>query len=217
MNHQPSGFRSSDIDERPLTRRAQAKLETRDKVLQAAKRLFISRGYESATIRDIAAEAGMSTGAVFANFTDKTDLFHAVLSADLDAQIGLVRGLIDHPGPVEEALASLFSAGYELHLQQLPLLQAATSLSWTEGLEGRFGERPTVAALLELVTQILNRSVARGELGSGADTRLMAEMLWDAYISNYRRALFDNWGLQQLNARFAELTAIILSGARQPY
>jgi AcrR family transcriptional regulator len=214
MNHQPSGFRPTEAEDRPLTRRAQAKLETRDKVLKAAKRLFISRGYEHATIRDIAAEAGMSTGAVFANFTDKTDLFHAVLHADVDAQIDLVKDVASQPGPIADALVAVFGAGYEVHISQLPLLQAATSLSWTAGLEGRFGDRPTSTALLDLVEQMLRAAAARGELAADADTRLMSEMLWDSYISNYRRALFDNWGLTELKGRFAEQTAVILAGAR---
>src|SRR3546814_6547492 len=48
------------------TRRTLAKQQTRAKVLAAARRLFSEEGYEGATIRDIAAAAGMSTGAVFA-------------------------------------------------------------------------------------------------------------------------------------------------------
>ena len=63
---------------RAPTRRALAKQQTRAKVLAAARRLFSEQGYEGATIRDIAAAAGMSTGAVFANFTDKSDLFREI-------------------------------------------------------------------------------------------------------------------------------------------
>ncbi|MCR5878423.1 TetR/AcrR family transcriptional regulator [Phenylobacterium sp. J367] len=67
------------------TRRALAKQQTRAKVLAAARRLFSEQGYEGATIRDIATAAGMSTGAVFANFTDKSDLFREIMTADMEA------------------------------------------------------------------------------------------------------------------------------------
>src|ERR1700759_2680024 len=67
------------------TRRALAKQQTRAKVLAAARRLFSEQGYEGATIRDIAAAAGMSTGAVFANFTDKSDLFREIMLTDMAA------------------------------------------------------------------------------------------------------------------------------------
>src|SRR5947208_16222081 len=67
------------------TRRALAKQQTRAKVLAAARRLFSEEGYEGATIRDIAAAAGMSTGAVFANFTDKSDRFREIMVSDMAA------------------------------------------------------------------------------------------------------------------------------------
>src|SRR3954451_12149683 len=66
-------------------RRALAKQQTRQKVLAAARRLFSEEGYEGATIRDIAAAAGMSTGAVFANFSDKSDLFREIMADDMEA------------------------------------------------------------------------------------------------------------------------------------
>lgn len=60
-------------------RRTRAKAQTYQRVLDAARGLFAAEGgYEAATIRDIAKAAGMSTGAVFANFEDKADLYKAV-------------------------------------------------------------------------------------------------------------------------------------------
>jgi AcrR family transcriptional regulator len=61
-----------------LNRRQQAKAVTRQKVLDAAKNLFATVGYKAATIRGIAKGAGMSTGAVFANFEDKDALYLAI-------------------------------------------------------------------------------------------------------------------------------------------
>src|SRR5579871_6952834 len=65
------GDAHASAEGRPLTRRALAKQHTRRRLLDAAKRLFNERGYEAATVRDIAAAAGLSTGAVFASFSDK--------------------------------------------------------------------------------------------------------------------------------------------------
>jgi len=214
MNHLPARFSPREADPRRMTRRAQAKQITYDKVLQAAKRLFIARGYEASTIRGIAAEAGMSTGAVFANFTDKTDLFHAVLNADLEAHLALVGGIVQHPGPIEAGLSELFSIGYQVQIEQLPLLQAAASLSWTEGLGGELGDRPPADKVLDMATEMLERATIRKELSATADLRLAAEMLWDCYVANYRRAIFDNWNLDQLNARLARQIELILAGAR---
>jgi len=81
----PSKTNDTDSETPRLNRRQAAKVRTRQKVLDAARALFAERGYEPATIRDIAKGAGMSTGAVFASFTDKPELFDAILSDDFAA------------------------------------------------------------------------------------------------------------------------------------
>lgn len=210
MNHVPI----RDAPVRPLTRRALAKQETHGKILQAAKRLFISRGYEAATIRDIAAEAGMSTGAVFANFTDKHDLFQAVLQADFEVHSALVEDAVNYAGPIEDALTALFAVGYSLHLDQLPLLQAATGLSWTSGLAGELGDRPIVENVQRLVREMLTKAIDRKEIAADTDVALVAGMVWDIYLASYRLALFADWEADKLTARFNAQMRIILNGLR---
>ena len=55
MKHVSPNEVSSEIRAKGPTRRALAKLQTRNKVLAAARQLFSEHGYEGATIRDIAA------------------------------------------------------------------------------------------------------------------------------------------------------------------
>jgi AcrR family transcriptional regulator len=62
---------------------------TRAKVLAAARTCFDTLGYERAVLRDIANTAGVSTGSVFSNFTDKADLYRAVYGhAPVSAEMG---------------------------------------------------------------------------------------------------------------------------------
>lgn len=62
-----------------LNRREAAKLRTRQRVVDAATALFKEVGYEKATIRAIAKRTGMSTGAVFANFENKAELWTEIM------------------------------------------------------------------------------------------------------------------------------------------
>ena len=48
--------------------------QTKEKIIQAAIRLFEERGYEKTTSNDIAAEAGVSVGSFYVYFTDKRQL-----------------------------------------------------------------------------------------------------------------------------------------------
>jgi len=78
MTDEPTNVCAPDKAPR-RTARAAAKARTYQKVLEAAADLFGKPGgYEAATIRSIAAAAGMSTGAVFASFEDKAAMYRAV-------------------------------------------------------------------------------------------------------------------------------------------
>ena len=120
---------SSNETQPRLNRRQAAKVRTRQKVLDAARGLFAERGYEPATIRDIAKGAGMSTGAVFANFQDKAELFEAVLTEDM---AGLAEVMLNGAGDgsTRDRLVNALTAGYHGSLDQLPLFQAIVARSW---------------------------------------------------------------------------------------
>jgi AcrR family transcriptional regulator len=50
-------------------------------VLDAARRVFLARGYHGATLEQIAEEAGFSKGVLYSQFDSKADLFLALLEA----------------------------------------------------------------------------------------------------------------------------------------
>jgi AcrR family transcriptional regulator len=64
-------------------------------VLAAAERLFAARGYESATIEDIAREAGVSRGTPSYFFGSKRSLYEAVLAEALARARRAVKPAID--------------------------------------------------------------------------------------------------------------------------
>jgi AcrR family transcriptional regulator len=60
---------------------ADAKQATRARILEVAQRLFQEKGFDEATIRDIAAKVGMATGTLFNYFTSKEDVAVALAEA----------------------------------------------------------------------------------------------------------------------------------------
>lgn len=202
------------VSERP-NRRAENKARTRQKVLEAAKSLFMQRGYEGATMRDIAAEAGLSTGALFANFTDKADLFNEVILADFETQHDKITEALAGAKSVKDKILAMMSAGYTFHLSQLPLLQAGISVSWSHGLNGELGERPVWRTVTDFLVELLESGVAKGELRDDFDRALLADIMWDTYLANYRRAVFGGWGLEQLKGRLEQQIELLLSAVRR--
>ena len=93
--------------------------ETKAALLEAAARVFARRGYDGASISEITSEAGLTSGAVYARYASKAELFNATLEAyaerDLDQLLGsggpdLVEALtavgatIDRREPTEASL-----------------------------------------------------------------------------------------------------------------
>ena len=197
------------------TRRALAKQQTRAKVLAAARRLFSEQGYEGATIRDIAAAAGMSTGAVFANFSDKSDLFREIMITDMAALADAMREALGRGSGAEDSLLKIFMAGYAFYKTQLPLARAAFSVGWSPEDGPALRRAPPVDQLRDLMAEALNRGVAAGELVEGSDVELRAHMLFETYLSNYPQAIFEGWSLDSLEARSRDQIRILLAGARR--
>ena len=60
-------------------KKAEQSEATRTALLQAARELFTERGYAGTATEDIAQRAGVTRGALYYQFGDKSGLFHAVL------------------------------------------------------------------------------------------------------------------------------------------
>jgi AcrR family transcriptional regulator len=212
MKHVPGSLHADQAAEvRVPTRRALAKQQTRAKVIAAARRLFSESGYEGATIRDIAAEAGMSTGAVFANFTDKADLFREIMVTDMQSLAEVMRDAAAKGRTVEDAILRAFGAGYAFYRSQLPLARAAFSISWSPDQGGELRTLPPVQALHDIISEQLSLGVERGELSQEAEIKLRTQMLFDAYLANYPEAIFHGWGLDALQARARDQIRVILA------
>ena len=63
----------------PRLSRAEQNDRNRALLLDAARRVFLERGYYAATLDQIADEAGFSKGAVYSRFASKADMFLALL------------------------------------------------------------------------------------------------------------------------------------------
>ena len=195
-----------------LNRRQAAKVRTRQKVLEAARTLFGERGYEPATIRDIAKGAGMSTGAVFANFQDKAELFEAVLSEDMEKLAGTLKAAAAAETSLRARLLAALVAGYHGTLDQLPLVQAVVARSWFQPVAAEMRTRASVKALVMVVSDALQAGVREGELRQDVDLRLLSDLIYETWLSNFRRAAYDGWTLPQLTTQISKQLDVILAG-----
>jgi len=140
-------------------RRARRKAETRQRLLDAARELFASRGYDATRPQDIARAADLATGTFYVHFDDKRDAFVAFTeqaAEELMAQIGERRA--DAHG-FEERLARSLGALFDYAEHNPGVLSAA------------FADAAVIAAGVPTGASLRDRladSLARG-LRSGMD------------------------------------------------
>ena len=194
-----------------MNRRQAAKIRTRGKVLDAARGLFAERGYDAATIRDIAKGAGMSTGAVFANFQDKAELFETVLADELGELLNAIQTGAPKDGAVTERLTSALAAGYHRSLDHLPLMQAMIARSWFQPDDADKRTRGFIKPIVETLVAILQDGIRSGELRQDLDLPLLGRMIWDVYISNFRMAAYDGWDITRLEPHVRKQMDMILA------
>ena len=78
---------------------------TREDILEAAARIFPLRGYHQASVDEIAAEAGLSTGAVYSNFESKAELFLALYECHMERHAAELEEMVRSGDTPEAQLA----------------------------------------------------------------------------------------------------------------
>ena len=113
----------------PKTRRDRRVAARKSQILEAAAHVFSQKGYERATIREIAAAADLSEGSLYNYFKDKLELLIGVAEAYADGVTRQIDSL--KAANFEEVMAQLlsdrFRSGRERRLFMLFLYEARLS------------------------------------------------------------------------------------------
>lgn len=91
--------------------------ETRQLLLQCAKKEFMEKGYSKASLRSICKEAGVTTGALYFFFQDKDDLFCSLVSDSLMRIMELIK---EHQQFEEnEAKEEILSSSHDMESERI--------------------------------------------------------------------------------------------------
>src|SRR5882757_9052064 len=92
---------------RVRSRQAERTEATRQKLLAAAERIFARDGFEAARLEDIAAGAGYTRGAFYANYGGKEEIFFALLEQWTRQRIDSVTAVLRRQKSPQQKLAAL--------------------------------------------------------------------------------------------------------------
>lgn len=151
-----------------LSRQQARTAATRRKLLQAAELLFARDGFEATRLEDIAAEAGYTRGAFYANFQSKEDIFFALLEHWVAQRIEEVNALLRrHPGAAEQLRALREHYAQNARDRQLALLALEFKLFTLRHPKAaarfrarRQGLRSCGSELLQRLSKSLGRSLS---------------------------------------------------------
>lgn len=141
--------------------------DTRAEILEAAKRVFGELGYDRATVRGIAAEAGVDASLIYHYYGAKDELFAASIDLPIPPYETLRSVFEGDAGNIGRRLAETFFLVWEQEEARASLLGILRSAMG--------GEDQAVAAFRQFLTTAILEQVA--PLIPGDDSKLRALMM----------------------------------------
>ncbi|WP_215145335.1 TetR/AcrR family transcriptional regulator [Exiguobacterium qingdaonense] len=83
-------------------------MDGKSKILDAARRVIIRNGVNGATVRAIATEADMTTGAIYHHYKNKEDLLYDLLNESLSVSSQIAREVTNVPLPKDQIKKEIF-------------------------------------------------------------------------------------------------------------
>ncbi|GAA5034081.1 TetR/AcrR family transcriptional regulator [Microbacterium fluvii] len=149
--------------------RAERAEQTRSRIVEAARDVFIERGYRAASLRDVAAAAGISHPGLLKHFGSKELLLEAVVAAFESANEADLLGSPEFADPADElpymkvARRNATLPGY------LPLFAALAGEASAHGHPSHERMRQRYARLREMSSDLLEEAVAHGLVAADRD------------------------------------------------
>src|SRR5215472_3423434 len=97
---------------------------TRGRILESALNLFRERGFDETTMRDIAAAAGVATGAAYYYFRSKEELVMAFYVRTADEARGLIPAQLGHSRDLGKRIHAIIDTKLDQFAQHRRLMVA---------------------------------------------------------------------------------------------
>jgi len=139
---------------------------TRHLLLQAALKSFADRGYAATSVQEIVDAARVSKPALYYYFTDKADLFQALVDQAHDERYQLMQDAAARGTTVVEKLEEIVAAIFEFSLQNRELMRLAFATAFAASGEapGQMRCREKGKRNFELLRALIEQGQKSGEL-----------------------------------------------------
>jgi AcrR family transcriptional regulator len=183
---------------------APAGASTRVRLLAAAYELLVQEGYQATTVQGVARRAGLTSGAIYANFVNKQELMSlAVLDhwGHVQLQLG---ALMANPDVVADDVAAGDDwahhglVRYLAHLLSEPAGPEHRALTEVTGAVMRDPDDSPLLSGLEVLDHVYRQSIERAKEAGTIDPGLATDALVALLRGIYLGAITSkSWGMEQ--------------------
>ena len=203
------GIRSS-----PLGLREKNKAEKLQRIRKAARALFVKRGYDDTTMRDIAKRADVGFGTLFTYASDKRDLLFLIFNDELDDVVDSAFVRAAKEQVFLDQLVAYFS-GFYIFFAPQPELSRVVLREMTLYLKGRQAEQfqASCSRITGHLASFVAQALTARRLGTREDPQLVAQALLSTFASEIRRWItVDDPALKHGLARLRRMLALQVTG-----
>jgi AcrR family transcriptional regulator len=174
--HTPPGTRKARLRQASQERRDQLKHDVRQAILDASTILFLERGYQGFSLRQVAERIGYSPGTIYLYFADKDAIVQAIMAQGASYFAQMLTGAAQTDNP-QERLRAIgrayidFGLTYPAHFQ-LMFLQRPDILVPADA-----AALPETAALFDLWQTAVQQAMDAGVIPAG-DARSIGDAYW---------------------------------------
>jgi TetR/AcrR family transcriptional regulator, cholesterol catabolism regulator len=205
--------KSAELPE--VGRREQNKLEKRERIRAAAERLFLKRGYDATTTREIAEAADVAAGTVFLYAGDKQDLLFLVMHERLKGAVDGAFATMPKRARLVDAWLHVFTAIYRLYGELEPLAHPfVRQLPGARGVNADLVNTLTNTFLARLAL-LVQEAQQRGEVRAEVEPLLAATTVFGLYFTALLAWLSGQVQLQELPEVLRGMLTLVFEGLRR--
>lgn len=194
--------------------RERNKADKLQRIQQAARELFIEKGYDDTTTREIARRADVGLGTLFSYASDKRDLLFLIFNSELEQVIDEASRNALEDAPFLDQLLIFFRSFYRFFAQQ-PALSRFMLRELTFYVSGTQARRFQQGRdnLLRCLGVLAANAQAANRIGTSEELEIIAQALFSIYASELRRWLsVDNPDLESGLAHLRRMLRLQILG-----
>ena len=170
-----------------LGQRERNKLDKLIRIKEAARELFLAKGFDDATIREIALRAGVGLGTVFVYAENKRDLLFLIVNDQLETIERDAEAVFDRSASFIKNLLGVFEVHYRFFLRQ-PALSRMVLKEMTfydSGAQANRFQR-TRERLIGLVCRTVSHALSRNTIQSPESPKFIGLVIFSIYYLQLR-------------------------------